>query len=223
MQKRQSSKTPTPVLDRTLSAELGNDLQRQQIIEAMIASCAEKTYAAMTIADIVKRASISRTTFYKRFPNKRACFDAALDASIAELQAVAAGAHSPSDPPPEAVCKAVGAVLDRMAERPAMAQLVMSDAITVEPEIVERYRSLVIPSLEGLWDRGDEPRPGADPYLAFGRAQILIFNEIVAGRTQRLPDLLPEIVYVALLPFAGHDEAARQAQRMAEHAGLAAR
>ena len=190
------------------------DSQQQRIIDAMIASCAEKTYAATTIADIVKRASISRTTFYKHFANKRACFDAALGSSITEIEAVAKAAHSPSDSPPEAVRKAVGAVLQLMAENPAMAQLVMSDAITVEPAILERYRSILIPALASLWQGASEPRrpEASDPLLAFGRAQVLIFNQIAAGRTDRLPDLLPEIVYIALVPFAGHDEARRQAQ-----------
>jgi hypothetical protein len=101
-----------------------------------------------------------------------------------------------------------------MAAKPAMAQLVMSDAITVEPAIVERYRSLVIPALEELWEKaGEARRPGAaDPLLAFGRAQVLIFNQIAAGRTAELPDLLPEIVYIAVLPFAGHDGATKQAE-----------
>ena len=179
----------------------------------MVDSCADKTYAATTITDIVKRAGISRTTFYKRFENKRACFDAALDSCIAEIRAAAVAAQSPADPPPAAVRKAVGAALELMAAKPALAQLVMSDAITVEPAILERYRSLLIPALEGLWETADEPRrPGGDPSLAFGRAQILIFNAIAGGRTDRLPELLPEIVYIALLPFAGHDEARRQAQ-----------
>ena len=187
---------------------------RQHIVDAMIESCAEKTYAATTIADIVKRASISRTTFYKRFDNKRACFDAALDSCIVEIQAAATAAHDPSDSPSEAVRKAVGAVLELMAEKPALAQLVMSDAITVEPAILDRYRSLMIPALENIWEEAGIPRrpDGADPLLAFGRAQVLIFNQIAAGRTKQLPDLLPEIVYIAVLPFAGHDEATRQAQ-----------
>jgi AcrR family transcriptional regulator len=213
MQKWQRLDSATLVLDPSLP-ESGEDLQRRRIIDAMIESCAEKTYAATTIADIVKRASISRTTFYKRFANKRACFDAALDASIVEIQVAAAAAHTPTDPPAEAVRKAVGAALELMAEEPAMTQLVVSDAITVEPAILERYRSLVIHALEDLWARAaDSPRPEkADPLLAFGRVQVLIFNQIAAGGTDRLPDLLPEIVYIALLPFAGHDEATRQAQ-----------
>lgn len=225
MQKQQSPQSPdstTTVLDSTLPLDGGDDSQRRRITSAIIESCAEKTYAATTIADIVKRAGISRTTFYKRFVNKRACFDAALDSCIVEIRAAATAAHAPSDPPSEAVRKAVAAALELMAEKPAMAQLVMGDAITVEPAIPERYRSLLIPALEKLWDEaGEVRRPGAsDPLLAFGRAQVLIFNQIAADRTSRLPDLLPEIVYIALLPFAGHDEATRQAKMAAEDSGL---
>ncbi|HEX5929346.1 MAG TPA: TetR/AcrR family transcriptional regulator [Solirubrobacterales bacterium] len=218
MQRRQRPQTATNVLDPTLPIDLGEGSQRQRIIDAMIECCAEKTYAATTIADIVKQASISRTTFYKRFPNKRACFDAALDYCIAEIEEAATAAHAPTDSPPEAVRKALAAMLDLMAAKPAMAQLVMSDAITVEPAILERYRSLLIPSLEGLLAESGEPRQpdAADPNLAFGRAQIMIFNQIASGRTEELSQLLPEIVYIALLPYAGHDEATQQAQLASE-------
>lgn len=201
------------VLDPTIPPDISERTQRRRIIEAMVECCAEKTYAATTIADIVKRASISRTTFYKRFPNKRACFDGALDHCLKELCDTAAAAHDQSDPPAAAVRKAAAATLGLMAARPALAQLVMGDAITVEPAIIERYRQLVIPALEHLWDSAGEPkRSYADPRLAFGRAQVLVFSQIAAGRAARLPDLLPEIVYVALLPFAGHDEAVKAAQ-----------
>jgi AcrR family transcriptional regulator len=210
------------VLDPTIPPDISEQTQRRRIIDAMVECCAEKTYGATTIADIVKRASISRTTFYKRFPNKRACFDGALDHCLEALCGTAAAAHERSDSPAEAVRKAAAAALELMAAKPALAQLVMGDAITVEPVIAERYRRLVVPALEGLWDGADEPkRAYADPRLAFGRAQILIFSQIAAERTARLPDLLPEIVYIALLPFAGHDEAVREAQKAGDGAGSA--
>jgi AcrR family transcriptional regulator len=226
MQKQPSPDKAPSVLEPTLPPDIGEGSQRQRIIDAMIECCAEKTYAATTIADIVKRAGISRTTFYKRFANKRACFDAALDSCIADLRAVAIAAHTGSDSPPEAVRKAVAAALDLLAAKPALAQLVMGDAVTVEPVILERYRSLLIPALEDIWDATEEePKRSraSDPLLAFGRAQVLIFNQIAAGRTTKLPDLLPEIVYIALLPFAGHEEATRQAQLATEDAGAGAR
>jgi hypothetical protein len=91
----------------------------------------------------------------------------------------------------------------------------MGDAITVEPAIAERYRELVIPAVESLWNGNRRKQPHTDPYLAFGRAQVLIFNQIAAGRTEELSELLPEIVYIALLPLTGHEEAAKQAQLVA--------
>lgn len=201
------------VLDPTIPIDIGERSQRQRIIDAMIESCAEKTYAATTIADIVKRASISRTTFYKRFPNKKACFDGALDSCVEELRATASAAHGPTDTPAEAVRKAAAATLDLMATRPALAQLVMGDAVTVDPAVIDRYRKLLIPALENLWDGDGDPQARhSDPGLAFGRVQVLIFNQIATGRATRLPMLLPEVVYSTLLPFAGDAEAARQAQ-----------
>lgn len=197
--------TPTDI------AEAG---QRRRIFEAMIASCAEKSYGGTTISDIVAAARISRTTFYKRFDDKRACFDGTVDFCIEELRQTARRAHQPGDPPPEAVRMATIAILEAMAARPAVAQLLCADASSVEPATVERYRQLVIPALEALWDEAGIPRRSSlDPRLAFGRAQLLIFNQIAAGRSSRLPDLLPEIVYLAIAPFAGHEAALAQVRR----------
>jgi AcrR family transcriptional regulator len=197
--------------------------QRRRIIEAMVDSCAEKTFAATTIADIVSRASISRTTFYKQFAGKRECFDAALDWAIEELRDAAASSHSGSDSPPEAVRKAAAADLALMAAKPALAQLAMGEAIAVEPNVAARYRRLVIPALERLWGAAEQPRrPHTDPWLALGRAQVLIYNQILAGRTAELPALLPEVVYIALLPFAGHEEALRQARQAGSDPSAAA-
>jgi len=180
----------------------------------MVRSCAEKTYAGTTISDIVAHASISRTTFYKHFSGKRACFDATVDACIEEIRAVARESHTPTDPPAEAVPKATAAILQRMAEKPALAQLLTGDAIAVEPAVLDRYRRLMLPAVAGLWDAAGEPRDQhIDPRLAFGRAQLLIFNQIAAGNAARLPDLLPELVYLAVAPFAGHEEALAQVRR----------
>jgi AcrR family transcriptional regulator len=201
------------VFESAIPVDIGVSSQRRRIIEAMIESCAEKTYAGTTIADIVRRASISRTTFYKRVGDKRRCFDAALDFCIEVLQAAAAESRSPSDSPPETVRKAVARLLELMAERPSLGHLAIAESVSVEPATIERYRRMVIPAVENLWDSAGVPRQShTDPRLAFGRAQVLIFDWIAAGRTRELPELLPEIVYISLLPFAGHAEAVKQAR-----------
>jgi AcrR family transcriptional regulator len=214
MQKHRSSETSGSVLQPTTPADLVRQSQRQRIIDAMVESCAEKTYAATTITDIVSRAHISRTTFYKHFDDKRGCFDAAIDYCIGELQKVAATAHSPSDPPGDAARKAATAVVGALAAKPGLAQVLTGDAMAVEPQVIERYRRATIPALEALWsENGDMPTPHTDPRLAFGQAQVLILNEIAAGKQDQLLELAPEIVYLAVSPYGGHEEALRQSRR----------
>jgi hypothetical protein len=71
--------------------------------------------------------------------------------------------------------------------------------------------------VESLWARaGEQPRKHSSPGLAFGRAQLLVFHEVAAGRAEHLPALVPDIVYLAIAPFAGHDEGLRQARLAAE-------
>jgi len=213
MQKQSSSETQPNVLDPTTPRDIGVISQRRRIIEAMVSSCAEKSYPATTISDIVSRASISRTTFYKRFSGKRDCFDAAIDACIDEVREVAGATSRGWDSPPEAVRKTTAALLELMASKPGLAQLLTGDAVWVDPSTAGRYRELLVPALERLLDAEGEGKPRhSNPSLAFGRAQLLIFNEVAAGRSEQLQALHPDIVYLSLAPFVGHDEALKQAR-----------
>jgi AcrR family transcriptional regulator len=55
---------------------LGERVQRAKIVQAMIDVVAEKGYAAATVADAVRRARVSRGTFYALFASKEACLAA---------------------------------------------------------------------------------------------------------------------------------------------------
>ena len=94
--------------------------------------------------------------------------------------------------------QATAAILARMAAKPAMAQLLTGDAVSVDPGVVVRYRKVLIPALEGLWEGAGLPTTSyIDPGLAFSRAQLLVFNQTAAGRPDDLLVLLPDIVYLA--------------------------
>jgi AcrR family transcriptional regulator len=213
MQKQSSSETTPSLLEPSTPTDVAARAQRQRIIDAMVDSCAEKTYAATTISDIVSRASISRTTFYKRFPGKRACFDAALESCIEEVRAVTGAAAEGAGSAPERVRRSSAAMLELLAAKPALAQVLTAEAVSVDPAVVRRYRRLLFPPLGALGGTGGGAKQArTSPGLAFGRAQLLVLDQISSGRPERLPELAPEIAYLALAPFLGHEEAARQAR-----------
>jgi AcrR family transcriptional regulator len=188
----------------------------------MVACCAEKTYAATTIADLVSRAAVSRTTFYKLFTDKRDCFDAAVTHCIDRLAATLAAAAAGIDSPGEATRRATAAGLELLAAEPELTLVLGGDVVAVDPDLVDRYGQFAVPALEAIWaEAGEPPRKHSSPGLAFGRAQLLVFHEVAAGRAEGLPALVPDIVYLAIAPFAGHDEALRQARLAAAEAGSA--
>lgn len=206
------------VLAPSLPQDLGARSQRRRILEAMATSCAEKTYAATTIADIVGCASISRGTFYKHFANKQECFYATAEAFLVDLQGTATVAYARSEDalPVDAVRDVIAAVLQCLAARPEQTKMLLVEAPIVDPEIVRRYRSFVIAALEKqLRGEGIAADAEADAEIAFGRAKVLIAEYVAAGRVQQLPTLLPELIYIALLPYAGQATALAQAQAQA--------
>jgi AcrR family transcriptional regulator len=63
---------PDAILERRREALLA--LQRDQIVDGFAAAATEKGYAAATIADIVRIAHVSKSTFYEHFTDKEAVY-----------------------------------------------------------------------------------------------------------------------------------------------------
>jgi hypothetical protein len=104
-------------------------------------------------------------------------------------------------------------VLEQLAAAPESTILLLIEAPTVDPEIVRNYRRLTLDALAAeMAADGTSTSAGADPELAFGRAKVLLAECVVGGEAERLPSLLPELVYIALLPYAGQDGALEQAR-----------
>lgn len=62
--------------------------QRERLYGATVAVVARKGYAATSITDLIELAGVSRTTFYRYFPDKEACFLATLETIAAGVAAV---------------------------------------------------------------------------------------------------------------------------------------
>ena len=60
--------------------------QRARLLEAMVQTVAELGYESATVADAVRRARVSRGTFYELFASKEACLLAAYQAGFEVLE-----------------------------------------------------------------------------------------------------------------------------------------
>lgn len=69
--------------------------QRERLIAAMTEATAERGYVATPVSEVIKRAGVSRKTFYVHFEDRRDCLTAAYEtAAAATLDRVQSAAHS---------------------------------------------------------------------------------------------------------------------------------
>jgi len=93
---------------------------RTRLLEGMAQAVAHKGYAAVTIADIVREASVSRRTFYEYFDGKADCLVALYEAASRNLLKVLRGAIDPAQPWQTQVEHALGAYLEGLAANPVL-------------------------------------------------------------------------------------------------------
>ena len=210
-------KEQLPAGREALAEPLISHSQRERLLVSMAKSCATKGYGATTIADVCEPAGVSRATFYELFKDKEDCFHAAMELSLADAMGRIVAVYSPDKPWATMVRDAAAAFLDLLANRPDFARMALVEA----PSSGERAFELYAAGkrvLQSLLERGrddpveEEAIPSSAGRAALSAAESLIVGQILAGNTARLPELLPDIVYITTVPYLGQEEALRQAR-----------
>lgn len=198
---------------RVLAPETVDGVHRARLLAGMAEAAAEKGYAATTVADVVRRAQVSRRTFYAHFADKDACFLAAYDACADLLIGVVGQVFDSSDAPwPERVELGVSAYLHAMAGEPALTRVFLIDILAAGPDALARRRAVhrrFERLLLDLVERHlDELPPGVslDPAMAtaiIGGVHELVLLAVEDDRAGELPlivDAAARLVRAVLAP-----------------------
>lgn len=176
---------------------------------------AAKGYATTTVADLTREAGVSRTTFYELFADKEACFLAAYDSSIDALVRQICSACEAEERWPDRARAGLRTLLEALAADPARAHLVFVDVASAGPAAQRRLRAAV-QRLTPFADEGRDFAPAGRSLpanvsrMAAGAVVGLISDELVAGRADRLPSLLSDVLFATLVAYLGPDAAARE-------------
>jgi AcrR family transcriptional regulator len=187
---------------------------RDRILQAMADCCAEAGYGETTVEAVLERAAVEPSTFESHFAGKEDCALAALNKVVSETLARVSMANSAAGGTVDLRKFQVKAILELLAARPAFARLALVEArqggtMRMHDSYESAARVLAL-----MMERVGESRDSL-ARSALGGAEALVRRELSAGRASRLPQLLPDLVYVALVPFVGQGEALRQAKMAA--------
>ncbi len=199
-----------------LAREVVVGSQRQRMVDAMVAVVAEKGYSESTVADIISTAGVSRATFYEQFTDKEDCFVAAYGQVMEEmLSNVAEGFTADgSDDWVGHVRGALRSVLTYLSRNPVAARVGIVEGFGAGARARDRYQEAVsafFPFLDAGRELVDEPDriPPQAARVIVGGVSAIMFAEASSGNARNLPSVLPEVMYLAVVPYLGHEAALR--------------
>lgn len=183
--------------------------------------CARKGYRAVTVEDIIAHAGVSRRTFYDLFSDKEQCFLVAYELAMDRVLSTIDAAYGAKERPwPERMASGLRALLSLLAAEPSFARLVMVEVLSAGRRALE-LRDAALRRFEVFFEpaRAALPVPPAEQQLlasaVVGGLSETLYTRIAAGEATDLPDLGPDLLYCAVVPYIGHVAA------MAARKGLA--
>jgi AcrR family transcriptional regulator len=197
-----------------LSREFITQHQKARIIAALAEETAVRGYRKVTVADIVRRAGIARNTFYDNFASKEDCFLAAQDFAVEEALRRVVEAAGEVESWQSRVAAGLAAFLGYVASDPALARTCIVEALSAGPAALARYEES-LQSFIPLFKIGRKMSPHGEELPAtleetiIGGIFWIIYQRIILGQTERIEELLPELVEFALTPYIGAAAARR--------------
>ena len=198
-----------------LPAQAVQASQRERLLRAVVAAVAGSGYADVTVADIVRRARVSRAAFYTHFAGKEDCFLAAARQGGRLLDSRVVGATRAAGPgtSDESVLRlACRAFLAFVTAEPEFAKVFYVDMPAAGPRAVDQLARAQhrYADLNQAWHdqarrrHPDWPAVPDDAYLGLaGATAELVKARVRAGQTSAVPELEDTVVALHLAVMAG--------------------
>lgn len=192
--------------------------RRQPILVAMIRVVGEKGYKETSVADVIAEAGTSRTTFYKHFEDKHDCFLAAYEMLVEQVFAEVAANCDGDASWTARMTDGLTTIVDRFARDPALARTAVvevaaagADARQLHWNAIARFTAYLDAGRELSADR---ELPENISLMSAGAVSGLIFDELLDGRADKLPERLPDLLFAMLVPYVGPQAAAAEMRRV---------
>jgi AcrR family transcriptional regulator len=199
---------------------------RGRLVEGMLGALAEKSYLEVSVTDIVRRAKVSKRTFYEHFADKEACFLEAYAALSDELLARVALAAVAVDSAEQKLSRAVEVYFTTLSEQRWFLRAFLSEvhaagprALALRRKILQRFAALLRSRVEEVRATQPELRElSAEMAIAIvGGIHELILHTLEQGRVDGLAQV-GATTYQLIRAVLGPEIAAAPAPRRARPA-----
>jgi AcrR family transcriptional regulator len=187
---------------------------RRRVLEAFVQTVAREGYEQMTMDQVLTLAEIPWPVFAEHFEDKQDCMLAALDETLEALKHAVLQRVDVSAPWVEQVRMGLQALLSELSRNPDMARLTLVECLGAGESAIARLRQTLArcatfleqgrADLDGR-ERDCLPEQISEAFA--GGISSILHRRALEWRTADLPDSLPDLLYFALLPSLGHEQA----------------
>ena len=191
--------------------ELSAGAERRAILDALIAIAAERGYGETTIEAVLEHAGLGRPAFDRHFRGKYDCFLSAWQEINESCMREMLEAYNGCEEWPDKLRAVACEIVEGLCDNPSRAAF--SIEVLAAGDAARARRDMTMRVLASLIDAGrnEMEDPEAVPHTTAealaGAAYGQVYSKVVRGAVEDLPELVPQLMSAAVLPYLGMEAA----------------
>jgi len=188
--------------------------KRERILEGMLAAVGTRGYEATSVQDVIAEVGLYRQAFYDSFAGKEDCYLQAIEAGCAWIElAMREAAEGERETWRGQLRGALSGLLAFLDEDPAVGKALLVEVYAAGPRAVEKRTEVIeraVAMVDLAREEGESTAPAISAEAVVAGILAVLHTRLSASQTSGFTELLPELMYLSVLPYFGPGAAAAE-------------
>jgi AcrR family transcriptional regulator len=188
--------------------------KRERILEGMLEAVGQQGYEQTTVQDAIEAAGLYRQAFYDSFSDKEDCYLQALDAGAGWVELLMREAADGAGPSWRGrVRGSLRGLLEFLDGRPRVGRALLVEVHAAGPRAVEKRTEAMVRAarlIDLAREEGGAAAPAISAEAVVAGILAVLHTRLTAEQESGFKLLLPELMYLAVLPYFGAEAAAAE-------------
>jgi AcrR family transcriptional regulator len=188
--------------------------KRERILEGMLEAVGRRGYEQTTVQDAIEAAGLYRQAFYDSFSDKEDCYLQALEAGARWAESAMRESAAAEEPNWRGRTRgSLRGLLEFLDSRPGIGRAVLVEVHAAGPRAVEKRTEAMVRAarlIDLAREEGDDTAPAISAEAVVAGILAVLHARLAGDREDGFELLLPELMYLAVLPYFGADAAAAE-------------
>lgn len=187
--------------------------RQQRILQGMLQAVGTNGYERTTVEDAISAAGVYRQVFYDSFRDKEDCYLQALDAGSAWVELAMREEAAGEMTWRRQLRGALTGLLRFLDERPEIGRALLVEVHAAGPPALQKRTEAMeraAAAVDLAREENDDGAPAISAEAVVAGILAVLHTRLSAHRTDGYISLLPELTYLAVLPYFGADVAATE-------------